>query len=134
VQFDVEEEKINGEDIAVKIRGKKRDDYLDPEFGSYEHISESKSVREVVEFYCPHCGVSLQHNMIFAPAVRRRPLLLNCPQDKYCCLRKGVRAHSENREFCGNAVANGRKIHSDDPVNPAALRSLFCLVKERLPI
>src|SRR6056297_908592 len=58
-----DEVKINGMDsimVDLKWKDKEGKIYLDPEYGSYKHKSEvDVPDGEVVEFFCPHCGVSL---------------------------------------------------------------------------
>jgi hypothetical protein len=95
-----EEEKINGlKTIAVKIRWGKKEGmiYLDPEFGSYEHISEIEIPSgEVVEFYCPHCGVSLQHEHDLCPSCSAPTFAIELPGEGQIigCLRKGCFEHT----------------------------------------
>ena len=58
-----EDVKINGLNsimVDLKYKDQKGKIYLDPEYGSFDHKSEvDVPDGEVVEFFCPHCGVSL---------------------------------------------------------------------------
>lgn len=59
-----EERKIDGiPSIKVKYKTGKQKGfvYLDPRYGSFSNIIEPKIEKgKIVEFYCPHCGVSLE--------------------------------------------------------------------------
>ena len=49
--------------VRARLRygDKEGDIYLDPRYGSFENISEVDVPEgEIVELFCPHCGVSLK--------------------------------------------------------------------------
>jgi predicted RNA-binding Zn-ribbon protein involved in translation (DUF1610 family) len=54
--------------------------YLDPEFGSYDNVMDFEIPSgEIVQFYCPHCGTSLQQEHDRVGVVQRQPSQWNCP-------------------------------------------------------
>ncbi len=47
--------------LEFEYEGKRGPIYLDPVYGGHENVCEEEiPVGAVVEFYCPHCGVSLK--------------------------------------------------------------------------
>jgi len=92
--------KINGlMAIAVKIRWQDKEGmiYLDPEFGSYEHISEIEIPSgEIVDFLCPHCGVSLKNEYENCRSCSAPTFVMEMPKEGQIigCLRKGCFEHT----------------------------------------
>jgi len=92
--------KIKGlKTIAVKIRWQTKEGmiYLDPEFGSYENILDFEiPPGEIVEFCCPHCGVSLQHEHDLCPSCSAPTFTIELPGEGQIsgCLRKGCFEHT----------------------------------------
>ena len=92
--------KINGLNaIAVKVqwKGKAGMLYLDPEFGSYENISEIEVPKdEIVDFVCPHCGVSLRQEHDLCRSCSAPTFAMELPGEGQVigCLRKGCFEHT----------------------------------------
>lgn len=85
--------------ICVKIHYKDQEGfiYLDPEFGSYEHISElDVPDGEIVRFSCPHCGVSLVDETETCRTCSAPVFTLVLPNEGEVsgCLRKGCFDHT----------------------------------------
>jgi len=84
--------------IAVKIKYQDKEGliYLDPEFGSYDHESEIEVPDgAIVQFYCPHCGVSLQAKDETCRTCSAPVFHLELPGEAGItgCLRKGCFEH-----------------------------------------
>ena len=70
--------------------------YLDPAYGSFNHISETKIPEgTIVEFYCSKCKVPLKVEGDFCPACNASRFRLLLPKGGYIegCLRKGCIQH-----------------------------------------
>ncbi|MBU0713222.1 hypothetical protein KJ762_16015 [bacterium] len=85
--------------ICVKIHYKDQEGllHIDPEFGSYEHISEvAIPDGEVVRFSCPHCGVSLVDESETCRTCSAPVFTMILPNEGEVsgCLRKGCFDHT----------------------------------------
>jgi len=95
-----EDVKINGlNSICVKIQYKDQEGllYIDPEFGSYKHVSEiDVPDGEIVSFSCPHCGVSLKNETETCRTCSAPVFTLILPNEGEVsgCLRKGCFDHT----------------------------------------
>ncbi|MCD6101041.1 MAG: hypothetical protein J7K33_10725 [Candidatus Marinimicrobia bacterium] len=95
-----EEVKIRGmKSIKVKIKWKDKEGliYLDPEFGSYKHVSEiDVPDGEIVEFFCPHCGTSLKNEEEICRSCSAPTFVFDLPGEGEIvgCLRKGCFEHT----------------------------------------
>lgn len=95
-----EDIKIHGlNSICVKIKYKEKTSllYIDPEFGSYEHVSEVEIPDgEIVTFECPHCGMDLQNEVETCRTCSAPMFTLILPNEGEVsgCLRKGCFDHT----------------------------------------
>jgi len=95
-----EEVKIRGmKSITVKVKSKDNEGllYLDPEFGKYAHQSDFDIPKgEIVEFYCPHCGVSLEDESEKCSICASPVFTLEIPKEGMItgCLKKGCFGHT----------------------------------------
>lgn len=85
--------------ICVKIKHKNQEGliYLDPEFGSYDHVSEIEVPDgEIVIFSCPHCGISLVDETETCRTCSAPVFTLVLPKEGEVsgCLRKGCFDHT----------------------------------------
>lgn len=85
--------------ICVKIKWQDREGliYIDPQFGSYQHISEIKVPDgEIVDFFCPHCGVSLRDETQLCHSCSAPLFTMILPKvgEISGCLRKGCFEHT----------------------------------------
>jgi predicted RNA-binding Zn-ribbon protein involved in translation (DUF1610 family) len=85
--------------IAVKIRWQDKEGmiYLDPEFGSYDNVMDFEiPPGEIVQFYCPHCGISLQHEHDLCRSCSAPTFAMELPGEGQIigCLRKGCFEHT----------------------------------------
>ncbi|HCK99492.1 MAG TPA: hypothetical protein DHW42_05225 [Candidatus Marinimicrobia bacterium] len=71
--------------------------YLDPEFGSYEHVSEiDVPDGGIVKFSCPHCGTSLVSETETCHSCSSPVFTLILPKEGEvsACIRKGCFEHT----------------------------------------
>ncbi len=71
--------------------------YLDPEFGSYNHVTDLKIPEGTnVDFYCPECGVSLVDHDDLCKTCSSPMLLLSIPKEGVvtACTKKGCFHHA----------------------------------------
>ncbi|MBO8129950.1 MAG: hypothetical protein H0Z29_00350 [Candidatus Marinimicrobia bacterium] len=85
--------------IGVKLVWKDKSGmiYLDPEFGSYKHISEvDVPDGEIVEFYCPNCSLSLKNEKELCRSCSAPTFVFDLPGEGQIvgCLRKGCFDHT----------------------------------------
>lgn len=85
--------------ICVRVKWKDKEGlvYLDPEFGSYQHVSRLRVPDgEIVEFYCPHCGESLRHERETCQSCSAPMFSMVLPHEGEIsgCLRKGCFEHT----------------------------------------
>lgn len=85
--------------IKVKLRSRNKEGYiyLDPEFGSYKHVSEVDLTEgEIVEFYCPKCGVSLKNETETCRSCSAPTFTFDLPGEGEIsgCLRSGCFEHT----------------------------------------
>ncbi len=85
--------------IRVQVRWNNQEGliYLDPEFGSYDHISQIKiPTGEVVEFFCPECGASLQNEENTCSSCSSPTFRFDLPGEGQItgCLKKGCFEHT----------------------------------------
>lgn len=95
-----DEQIINGMK-AIKVKAKFDDQegiiYLDPEFGSYDHITELIIPEgKVVDFTCPECGVSLVDQDDLCNTCSSPMLSLEIPKEGVvaACTKKGCFDHA----------------------------------------
>jgi hypothetical protein len=95
-----DEKVINGmKAIKAKIKFDDKEGiiYLDPEFGSYNHITDLEIPDgKVVEFYCPECGVSLVDKDDLCKTCGSPMLSLTIPKEGVvaACTKKGCFDHA----------------------------------------
>ena len=94
------EHKINGYDsvsVLVKYKGQQGLIYLDPVYGSFKNVIEIK-VDEggMVEFFCPHCRISLADEHQTCIICAAQMLALHLPHGGIIegCLRNGCQFHN----------------------------------------
>jgi hypothetical protein len=71
--------------------------YLDPEFGKYEHRCDITIPEgSIVDFFCPHCGISLKHGSEICPSCSAPTFGLVLPKEGEIigCLRRGCFEHT----------------------------------------
>lgn len=92
--------KINGKPsfkVKVKYQGKEGFMYLDPIYGSYNNIEEGISIPKgaVIDFYCPHCGVSLKEPDSVCQLCASPMFVFQLPKGGVVegCLKKGCMFH-----------------------------------------
>lgn len=95
-----EETKIDGYP-SIKVRAKYQDKegivHLDPVYGSFHNIFELDVDSEaVVEFFCPHCGISLTDEGQTCVACSSPMFALHLPHGGIieACLKNGCLEHS----------------------------------------
>jgi len=95
-----DEKLINGMK-AIKVKAKFDDQegiiFLDPEFGSYHHVTELDIPEgKVVDFNCPECGVSLVDKEDLCKTCSSPMLSLEIPKEGVvaACTKKGCFDHA----------------------------------------
>lgn len=92
--------KIHGlKSIRVRIKHQALEGliYLDPAFGSYDHVSEIDIPSgEIVRFYCPQCGMDLSADGERCPSCTAPTFSFDLPGEGRItgCLRKGCFEHT----------------------------------------
>lgn len=88
---------LNAIEVLLSWHNQKGRLYLDPEFGKYEHRSEVEvPAGEVVDFFCPHCGITLRNGAELCPSCSAPTFALVLPKEGTIvgCLRCGCFEHT----------------------------------------
>ncbi len=94
------EHKINGYDsvsVLVKYKGHQGKIHLDPVYGSFKNVFEIKVAEgDIVEFFCPHCRVSLIDTHQSCSICSAPMFALHLPHGGIIegCLRNGCQFHT----------------------------------------
>jgi hypothetical protein len=103
--------------VAASYRGKAGFVHLDPAYGSFENIVEIDVPEgEVVDFSCPHCGVSLRHATETCNTCSSPIFVIHLPHGSLVegCLREGCFSHKLVLSELGDQLAGEFSDHGLD--------------------
>jgi hypothetical protein len=103
--------------VTGSYRGKSGTVHLDPAYGSFNNIVELDIPDgEVVEFSCPHCGVSLRHPTETCNTCSSPTFVLHLPHGSLVegCQRKGCFSHKLLLAELGDQLASEFSDHGLD--------------------